>query len=110
MMPYDVSMMTHGQHSNRVRQLRSHLGWTQAQLADRAGISRTAVTAIEAERLSPSVETALSLAKALDTSVEELFGEADPESPAEIWAAPPVMENGPCWQAEIAGRTILYPA
>lgn len=110
MMPYDVSMMTHGPHSNRVRQLRSHLGWTQAQLADRAGISRTAVTAIEAERLSPSVETALSLAAALGTSVEELFGEADASSPAEIWAATPTMESGPCWQAEVGGKTVLYPA
>jgi DNA-binding XRE family transcriptional regulator len=44
------------------------------ELAGRAGISRAAVSAIEGDRLSPSVTTALALAAVLDCSVEELFG------------------------------------
>ena len=35
--------------------------WSQAELAERVGISRAAVSAIEGERLSPSVATALAL-------------------------------------------------
>ncbi|HQX53841.1 MAG TPA: helix-turn-helix domain-containing protein, partial [Planctomycetaceae bacterium] len=50
---------------NRVRERRVERSLTQAQLADRAGISRTAVTAIEGANLVPSVVTALSLAAAL---------------------------------------------
>ena len=47
--------------------------WSQADLAQRAGISRAAVSAIEGERLSPSVATALALAAVFECSVEELF-------------------------------------
>jgi DNA-binding XRE family transcriptional regulator len=45
-------------------------------LAERVGISRAAVSAIEGERLSPSVATALALAEVFECSVEELFGHA----------------------------------
>lgn len=52
--------------------------WSQAELAERAGISRAAVSAIEGERLSPSVATALVLAAVFECSVEELFGRGEP--------------------------------
>ena len=44
--------------SNSVRVLRAGRQWSQADLAGRAGISQAAVSAIEVERLSPSVATA----------------------------------------------------
>src|SRR5262245_15696016 len=88
---------------------RLHRGWSQAELAGRAGISRTAVTAIEGERLVPSVAAALSLAAALDCSVEELFGLEAPKTNEFAWAWPPFTEPCRYWHAEIAGRTLRYP-
>lgn len=46
---------------------------SQRALAGAAGISRQAVGAIEAGRMQPSVQIALALARALETTVEQLF-------------------------------------
>jgi DNA-binding XRE family transcriptional regulator len=59
---------------NRTRNCRLSNNWSQAQLAELAGISRAAVSAIEQNRLVPSVSTALALAAAFQCSVEDLFG------------------------------------
>jgi putative molybdopterin biosynthesis protein len=103
--------MTHEpSHSNRVRQRRIERGLTQACLADRAGISRTAVTAIEGARLVPSVAAALSLATALNCTVEELFGESSARSGTSEWAWPPKKPSSWYWQAEVSGKILKYPA
>jgi molybdate-binding protein/DNA-binding XRE family transcriptional regulator len=99
-------MSTAEQRRNQVKTRRLGRGWSQAELAQRAGISRAAVSAIEVQRLVPSVAAALALAAALGCSVEELFGARG--EPA--WAWPP--PDGPCryWQARVGDRTFLYPA
>jgi putative molybdopterin biosynthesis protein len=51
-------------------------GYSQGDLARVAGVTRQAISGIESGRWSPSLLVGLSLARALDTSVEELFGEA----------------------------------
>lgn len=96
--------------SNRVREQRATKGLTQAGLAERAGISRSAVTAIEAERLIPSVAAALALAEALGCTVEELFGQSSIRSQTKHWAWEPPAGTAGYWQAEVAGKTVLYPA
>lgn len=58
----------------RVREAREALGLSQAELAERAGLTRQSVGAIEAGRATPSVHAALRLARALDADVESLFG------------------------------------
>jgi DNA-binding XRE family transcriptional regulator len=63
--------------SNRIQSWRLTRAWSQAELAERAGISRAAVSAIEGERLSPSVATALALAEVFECSVEELVSPLD---------------------------------
>ena len=55
---------------------RERLGLTQAELAERAGVSRQLVGGVEAGRHVPSVDAAIRLARALDVSVEDLFGAA----------------------------------
>ena len=60
---------------SRLRAARERAGLTQAELAERAGVSRQLVGAIEAGRHSPAVDAALRIAGALDASVERLFGE-----------------------------------
>lgn len=46
---------------------------TQADLAEKAGITRRSVNAVEAGRMVPSVLLALKIARALGVSVETIF-------------------------------------
>ena len=79
---------------NSLRQHRNLRGWSQAELARRAGLSRPAVSAIETGRLVPSTAAALALAAALELRVEELFRLAASDSPpAEEWAWKPSEES-----------------
>src|ERR1700687_1633428 len=57
-----------------IRRPRSSRGLTQIDLAARAGISRQALGAIESGSYQPGVSVALSLARELGESVENLFG------------------------------------
>lgn len=95
---------------NRVREYRTAVGLTQAELAERAGISRTAVTAIEGERLVPSVAAALAIAEALGVTVEVLFGRGVVGVDEEVWAWEPSPARARFWRAEVAGRRLRYPA
>ncbi len=103
-------MTKHPKSINRVRECRAALGLTQAELADRAGISRTAVTAIEAKRTVPSVAAALALASALKTTVESLFGRSEPADRGPAWAWGPPKKPRTFWAAEVGGQPWLYPA
>ena len=90
--------------------MRVAAGWTQAELALRSGASRTAVTAIEAGKIVPSVAAALGIATALGTTVEALFADRPTEACEEGWAVPPPREACPEWRAEVGGRLWRYPA
>ncbi|MDX1946237.1 MAG: substrate-binding domain-containing protein [Pirellulaceae bacterium] len=94
---------------NRVKPLRQARGWSQAELAEAAGLSRTGVSAIEGQRLVPSVAAALALGKALGCTVEELFGGSRADSRPLRFAWPPVAFPCRYWGAEVAGQTWLYP-
>jgi DNA-binding XRE family transcriptional regulator len=59
--------------ANRVRELRLDGQLSQGALAERAGVSRQLVSAIEADRHVPNVDAALRLASALGVTVEDLF-------------------------------------
>ncbi len=78
--------------------LRRARGLTQHALAEAAGITRQAVGAIESGRMQPSVGIALGLARALDSSVEELFG-------ARLGPAPVPARVA---SATIAGRSVSH--
>ena len=56
-----------------MRKVRRALDLTQQQLADAVGVSRQTVISVEQGRYRPSVELALRLARAMSTTVEELF-------------------------------------
>lgn len=94
--------------ASSVKKFRSQRGWSQAELARRAGVSRAAVSAIEIQRLIPSVSAALKLAACLGCTVEQLFGAA-PTVQAKEWAWFPAMQQSRFWQAEVAGRLLCYP-
>ena len=57
----------------RLREARTEAGLTQAELAERIGVSRKTVNTVENGVFVPSTVLALKLAQALGTSVEALF-------------------------------------
>jgi putative transcriptional regulator len=60
--------------SNKIRQLRFFAGgMTQAKLAEKAGVSRQTIIAIEAGKYSPSLELAFAVADAFGVGIEEVF-------------------------------------
>ena len=60
--------------SNRIRRLRfDHGEMTQQELADKAGVTRQTIIAIEAGKYAPSLPLAFRIARAFNTSVEEVF-------------------------------------
>ena len=62
---------------NRLRDAREAAGWTQAELAERIGVSRKTVNTVENGVFVPSTVVALKLASAFGCPVEELFFLAD---------------------------------
>jgi len=92
---------------NKIRSKREAHGWSQQELADRAGLSRTGVGAIEAGRLIPSTAAALTLAAAFRCQVEDLFVLVGNESVK--WAWPPREDPVRYWRAMVGSRQLLYP-
>lgn len=111
-------MSTTEKCENSVRDRRLQRDWSQAELAERAGISRAAISAIEGERLVPSVAAALALAGALDCSVEELFApKANRRDLTATWAwtrgddpaSAASQEPLRYWCGEVQGQMLYYP-
>ncbi len=63
---------------NRVRVLRTERQWTQAELAEKLGVSRQTVHAIEAEKHEPSLTLAFKIAKLFELKIEDVFGGGAP--------------------------------
>jgi len=58
---------------NHIADLRSERGWTQADLAQRVGVSRQSINAIETGKFDPSLPLAFRIAKLFDMSTEDVF-------------------------------------
>ena len=58
---------------NRLKECRASSGLTQAELAERCGVSRKTVNTVENEVFVPSTLLALKLSEALSVPVETLF-------------------------------------
>jgi putative transcriptional regulator len=66
--------------SNQIRRLRFERDeMTQAELADRIGVTRQTIIAIEHGRYSPSLEMAFQIANALDVTLDDVFQYQQPE-------------------------------
>lgn len=66
--------MENNQLKNQIRRMRFERGeMTQQELADKAGVTRQTIIAIEAGNYSPSLTLAFKLAQALDVRIEEVF-------------------------------------
>ncbi len=97
------------QLQNRVRARRVARGWSQEELAARAGISRTGISAIEMGRLVPSATAVLALADAFECRVEDLFSLTGETAGTESWAWEPASESCRYWHSNVRGGTLHYP-
>jgi putative transcriptional regulator len=59
--------------TNRVRELRTARGWSQADLADKLDVSRQTVNAVETGKYDPSLPLAFKIAKVFATRIEAIF-------------------------------------
>jgi putative transcriptional regulator len=62
---------------NRLRVLRAERDWTQSDLAERLGVSRQTIYAIEAEKYDPSLPLAFKIAGLFEKPIEEIFSPED---------------------------------
>ncbi|HHT01560.1 MAG TPA: helix-turn-helix transcriptional regulator [Firmicutes bacterium] len=60
-------------HENKIKVLRKELGLRQEDVANRVGVTRQTIIAIENDRYDPTLELAMKLAQLLNTPVEEIF-------------------------------------
>ena len=58
---------------NRIRVLRAERDWSQTELAERLGVSRQTVHAIEREKYDPSLPLAFKIARLFDLPIETIF-------------------------------------
>jgi len=58
---------------NRIRVERAELGLTQEQVAEKIGVSRQTINAIEKGKYAPSVVLALKLARLFGKQVDDIF-------------------------------------
>ncbi|MBQ7436178.1 MAG: helix-turn-helix transcriptional regulator [Oscillospiraceae bacterium] len=58
---------------NRLKEIRTEKGLSQAQLAEMVGVSRNTISSIETGQFSPTAKLALVLSIALEKQFEEIF-------------------------------------
>jgi len=97
---------TAGTTGTRLRVARQARGFSQQQLAGMAGVSRQAVSAVEAGHSDPSLRVAFALAQALGMTVEGLFGPGDLAQPV---PAVPVAPDEAGALDRSGGRMLLAP-
>lgn len=59
--------------NNRLKVLRAERDWSQQDLAERLGVSRQSVNAIEKGRYDPSLPLAFKIADVFEMAIEEIF-------------------------------------
>jgi putative transcriptional regulator len=69
---------------NRLRVLRAERAWSQADLADRLGVSRQTINSIETGKYDPSLPLAFKIAQVFELAIEQIF---EPENDVQAQAA-----------------------
>ena len=59
--------------TNRLKVLRAEHDWSQAQLAEKVGVSRQTINSIETGKYEPSLSLAFKLARLFDMPIEAIF-------------------------------------
>ncbi|MBU1384151.1 MAG: helix-turn-helix transcriptional regulator [Alphaproteobacteria bacterium] len=63
--------------NNHLKGLRADRGWSQADLAERLGVSRQTVNALETGRYDPSLPLAFRIARVFAQPIEAIFIDAE---------------------------------
>ncbi len=58
---------------NRLKVLRAERDWSQGDLAERLGVSRQSVNALETGKYDPSLPLAFRIARLFEMKIEEIF-------------------------------------
>jgi len=58
---------------NRIRVLRAERGWSQAELAEKVGVSRNSLNAVENDKFDPSLPLAFRIAELFELKIEDVF-------------------------------------
>ncbi|MFO7546009.1 MAG: helix-turn-helix transcriptional regulator [Trueperaceae bacterium] len=58
---------------NRLRVLRAERAWSQADLAERLGVSRQTVNSVETGKYDPSLPLAFKIARLFEVPIERVF-------------------------------------
>jgi transcriptional regulator with XRE-family HTH domain len=66
-------MNVYAELATKIRKLRNKKGWSQEELAERAGLHRTYISHIENAKREISVETLCKVARGLDVTPSELM-------------------------------------
>lgn len=60
---------------NRLRVLRAEREWSQADLAERLGVSRQTVNAVETGKYDPSLPLAFKIGRVFELPIEQVFSD-----------------------------------
>jgi putative transcriptional regulator len=66
---------------NRLRVIRAERNWSQADLAEKLGVSRQTINAIETEKYDPSLPLAFKIARLVNMKIEDIFTLDEDEAP-----------------------------
>lgn len=58
---------------NRMRELRAEQEWSQGELAEKLGVSRQTINAIETEKYDPSLPLAFKISQLFKQPIERIF-------------------------------------
>lgn len=58
---------------NKLRELRAQRNWSQLELAEKLGVSRQTVNALETEKYDPSLPLAFKIARLFGRTIEAIF-------------------------------------
>ncbi len=98
--------------SNHLKSLRTLKGFSQGELASRAGITRQAISSIELNLYLPTTAVALRLASVLACRVEDLFSLAEPDDIVEGTLVGPSSANTKLSRVKVSmvgKRTVVRP-
>lgn len=97
----------HNQFSKQLKQLRTDLGYSMQQLADRANVSKSMISKIERDEVQPTLDVATRLAQALGKSLSAMLETQTPDVALKI----PLAEQS-IWEDPVThlSRRILSPS
>jgi putative transcriptional regulator len=68
---------------NRLRVIRAEHNWSQAELAEKLGVSRQTINAVETGKYDPSLPLAFKIARLVNLKIEDIFSLDDDKRPGD---------------------------